>query len=113
MWTLEDVKKIKDRIWWDLTPEAAAKERPSGLDKGGEDRKTDREWYFFCIDVWGCKASLALIENHSDQGVPHILQTDIPDQLLEEAVFKAGGALIMSACYPIDDEIRGWIRERL
>ena len=115
MWTLEDLKKIKDQIRWDLTPEYATKARLARFRNNGENHKTDKAWegYFFCIDVWGCKASLVLIENHSAQVVPHILQTEIPDGLLEEAVFDAGGALIVSGYYPIDEKIEAWIRERL
>ncbi|MBW2121326.1 MAG: hypothetical protein JRH07_05695, partial [Deltaproteobacteria bacterium] len=55
----------------------------------------------------------ALVENRGDQQIPHFLQVGIPDRFLEEAVFKAGGALIVSAWYPIDMRTEGWIRERL
>ncbi|MBW2056445.1 MAG: hypothetical protein JRJ26_03005 [Deltaproteobacteria bacterium] len=115
VWTLEEVKRIKDRIRWDLTPEIAAeaRDRPPGKTHICPESTPVKQEYFFCIHVWGCKASLALVENRGDQQIPHFLQVGIPDRFLEEAVFKAGGALIVSAWYPIDRRTEGWIRERL
>ena len=39
--------------------------------------------------------------------------TNAVDKLLEEAVFEAGGSLIVSGRYPIDDKIEAWIRAKL
>lgn len=69
--------------------------------------------YYFCIDVWGCKANLALVDHVVNFGNTHILETDIPDEILEKAVFEQGGSMLISGLYAIDDTIKQMIRERL
>jgi hypothetical protein len=115
MWTLQDVRRFRNKIRWDLTPEAVARAKATALESRSGNDTADQgvDGYVFSIEVWGCKVSLVLVENQRGREVCYPVQTGIPDNLLEEAVFKAGGALIVSGRYPIDDKIEAWIREKL
>jgi len=115
MWTLQDVRRFRNKIRWDLTPEAVARAKSTELESRSGNHTADQgvDGYFFSIEVWGCKASLVLVENQRGREVCYPIQMGIPDKLLEEAVFKAGGALLVSGRYPIDDKIEAWIREKL
>ena len=108
MKTLKDVKKIEAQIRWDLTPLEVL--NPLKAQSKGEKVKGG---YLFYIDVWGCKASLGIIDNNTLNPTSYILLTDIPEKMLSEAVFEQGGALIVSGYYAINKKIEEWIKNRL
>ena len=109
--SLEDVQKVLDQILWNLTPqEVAIKTRQAlGSPENYREAFDAMRGYYFCVDVWGCKANLALVDHVTDIGSPHILETDIPDAVLEKAVFEQGGSMLIGGLYAIDDKIKSLI----
>lgn len=107
---LEELRGKKIR--WDLTPQNAWLE--------GFQINSQEDWeflkryfeelhgsYFFFINVWDCKASLAVMEmyaNGSGKSYP-VEQEIISDEELEEALWDAGGAINMSGHYPLTPEL--------
>ncbi len=113
---LEDVRKVRDQILWDLTPqEVTVRTRKAfGDPEKYKDLFEAMRGYYFCISVWGCKAELALVDHVENFGETTVLEeTDIPDELLEKAVFEQGGSMLISGLYAIDATIRQMIRERI
>jgi hypothetical protein len=110
---LEDVHKVLDQILWDLTPQKVVIKTRQSLDSPENYRKAFDEMrgYYFCVNVWGCKANLALVDHVADIGSTYILETDIPDAILEEAVFDQGGSMLIGGLYAIDDKIKSLIFE--
>lgn len=113
--TLEDAKQVLDEIRWELTPQEVTLQTRKAFGEPEKYRKIFEEirGYYFCISVWGCKADLALVDHVVNFGNIHILETDIPDEILEKAVFEQGGSMLISGLYAIDDTIKQMIRERL
>ena len=114
--TLEDTRKVWDQILWDLTPQKVTLQ----LRKAFADPEKNQELiesmrgYYFCINVWGCKAYLALVDHVEDFGEPYILEgSDIPGDILEKAVFGQGGSMLIAGLYAIDDTIKKMIREKV
>ncbi len=113
--TLKDTRKVWDQILWDLTPQKVTVQTRKAFgdpEKYGE-MFEEMRGYYFCISVWGCKAELTLVDHVQNFGDTYILETDIPDEILERAVFEQGGSMLISGLYAIDDTIRNLIRERI
>jgi hypothetical protein len=77
-------------------------------------RPADKEHgrYFFHIDVWGCKARLCIVDTEGT-GETRPVNLAIPQEVLDNAVFSSGGALLMAGHYPIDESVRKGIEEAL
>jgi len=113
---LEDVHKVLDQILWDLTPQKVVIKTRQSLDSPENYRKAFDEMrgYYFCVNVWGCKAYLALVDHVENFGEPYILEeTGISEDLLEKAVFEQGGSMLIAGLYAIDDTIKDLIREKV
>ena len=114
--TLEDTRKVWDQILWDLTPQKVTLQlRQAFADpEKNQELIESMRGYYFCINVWGCKAYLALVDHVENFGEPYILEdTGIPDELLEKAVFEQGGSMLIAGLYAIDDTIKKMIREKI
>jgi len=111
--TLNDVRKVLDQILWDLTPQEVVLKTRQSLGSPEDYRKAfdAMHGYYFCVDVWGCKANLALVDHVMNIGETHILETDIPDAVLEKAVFEQGGSMLIGGLYAIDNKIKSLISE--
>ena len=115
------LEELRDkRIRWDLTPENAfaqgfAISRPEDLEQIKRYYQELDGSYFFYINVWNCKASLAVMEMHADgtgKGYP-VEQDIISEEELEEAVWDAGGAINMSGHYPLTPNLIRKLKEFL
>ena len=113
--TLEDTRKVWDKILWDLTPQEVTVRTRKAFGDPEKYREMFEEMrgYYFCISVWGCKAELALVDHVEHFGETHILGTEIPESILEKAVFEQGGSMLISGLYAIDDTIKNLIREKV
>lgn len=112
---LEDVRRILNDIRWDLTPQEVVVQTRKAFgnpEKYGEMFEKMRG-YYFCISVWGCKAELTLVDHVQNFGDTYILETDIPDEILERAVFEQGGSMLISGLYAIDETIKKMIMDRV
>lgn len=114
--TLEDTRRVWDQILWDLTPQQVTlqlRKAFADLEKNQELFESMRG-YYFCINVWGCKAHLAIVDHVENFGEPYILEdTGISEDILEKAVFEQGGSMLISGLYAIDDTIKKMIREKI
>lgn len=116
MRTLEDIHKnpaILQHLHWDLTPEQVftpraiqSKEDFELLDKVHK----EQAGFYFYIDVWNCKASLALMHVKPDGSMTSERLSEFPEEALIEAIQEAGGAINMSGHYPINAWVKKMIR---
>ena len=112
---LKDVKKVWNLIRWDLTPMEVTVRTRKAFGDLERYRKMfeDMRGYYFCINVWGCRADLALVDHVERVGEIHILDTDIPNDLLEKAVFEQGGSMLIGGLYAINEKIKSLILEEM
>ena len=114
--TLEDTRKVWGQILWDLTPQQVTLQlRQAFADpEKNRDLYAAMRGYYFCINVWGCKAYLSIVDHVKNFGEPYILEdTGIPDEVLERAVFNQGGSMLIAGLYAIDGTIKRMIREKI
>ncbi|GEM_PF-2198229 len=114
--TLDDVRKVWDQIQWDLTPQKVTLRLRKAFAEPDKNQAliASMRGYYFCINVWGCKAYLALVDHVENFGEPYILEdAGIPEEILEKAVFEQGGSMLIAGLYAIDDAIKKMIMERI
>jgi hypothetical protein len=74
----------------------------------------DRVGYYFYIDVRNLQPALYLYENYPDGSGRFVAEiTEIPEQMLREAVEEAGGKIETDGRYPINDPIKAWLKKQL
>lgn len=117
---LQDVKnnpEILEKLRWDLTPQTANVSSFQVNNEEDMDRfkalLAQKAGYYFYVDVWNCKARLALMHNLPDGGGKSEAITDFHSVLLEKAVEAAGGMINMSAWYPLSRSLERALKKRL
>jgi hypothetical protein len=105
-----DLLRIRERIDLDYTTADFVRETFERLSGRRSEKTHDR--YFLHIDVWGCKAVLCLVDTR-DGGSAQPVEIGVPQSLLEDAVFDAGGALLMAGHYPLSVEVRRFVEKKL
>jgi len=74
----------------------------------------ERVGYYFYIDVRNLQPALYLYENYPDGSGRFVAEvTEIPEQMLYEAVQEAGGRMETDGRYPIDDSIKAWLKNQM
>lgn len=120
MKTLEDIRQDKDlqsQIRWDMKPRE--RYRRTGAETLEEMDRIQKEMqarvgHYFYIDVRYQQAALYLYENYPDGSGKFVAEiTEIPEQMLREAVEEAGADLEKDGRYPINDPIKTWLKSRL
>ena len=119
---LDDIRKIKDQIHWNMTPQSSM----AGIDgvtitsKEGFDRihalLEERAGYYFYIDVWNLHARLCIMHHKEDgSATSEAVDIDIPDldEMIGEAIYEQGGAINLSGHYAISDEIRMHLQQAI
>ena len=71
------------------------------------------EGCYFYVDVWNCRARLALMHNTGDGGGRSEVIEDFDSALLEKAVYQAGGMINLSGWYPLSNTLKTLLRKRL
>ncbi|MER3445621.1 MAG: hypothetical protein C4291_01765 [Candidatus Dadabacteria bacterium] len=120
MKTLDDIrqdKALQSQIYWDMKPRERIR-RTETETQGEAEQITkqlqDRVGYYFYIDVRNLQPALYLYENYPDGSGRFVAEiTEIPEQMLREAVREAGGGIETDGRYPIDDSIKAWLRNQL
>lgn len=120
MKTLDDIrqdKALQSQIHWDMKPrERIRRTGTETLEEAEQIRKQlqARVGYYFYIDVRNREAALYLYENYPDGSGRFVAEvTEIPEQMLGEAVREAGGKMEMEGRYPINDSIKTWLKDQL
>lgn len=115
-WTLIDIRnepEIVKNIRWDLTPEKifAPREMRSEADlERIEQENREQAGYYFYIDVWNMKASLALMHVKPDGSMTSVRLLTFWEEALIKAVEEAEGAINLSGHYPVNAQIKKMIR---
>ncbi len=120
MKTLNDIKQdkpLQSQIHWDMKP----RERIRRADARNEEEMKEieeqleaRVGYYFYIDVRNLKSSLYLYENYPDGSGRFIAEiTEIPEEMLVEAVNEAGGSLKIDGRYAINEGIKTLLKNHL
>lgn len=113
--TLEDLRNrpeiVKD-IRWDITPEKVF--TPQTIQTQEDIERLEREnreqaGYYFYVDVWNCRAFLALMHVKQDGSMTSERISEFPEEALNEAVEEAGGAINISGHYPIN----AWVKKMI
>ena len=105
---LDDIRKIKDRIHLDMTPQSSM----AGIDgvtiasKEDLDRINqllkDRAGYYFYID---CRAQLHIMHTlETGSATSEAVDIDIPDEMVMDVIHEQGGAVNLSGHYAISDD---------
>ncbi len=106
------------KIRWDLTPQDTGQSfeitSQEDFERMMDEMKRKAGWYFY-VDVWNLSASLHIAHNtENGSGESYYVEdSPVPEELLEKAVYDAGGALNMSGWYPINEEIREVLKKSL
>ena len=96
----KQLQEITDQIRWNATPESQV----AGIDGTSIATKEDfeqikkalgeRAGYYFYIDVWNCAATLHIAHDTADgKTVSEPVEVNIPDNLLDVAVYAQGGSI--------------------
>jgi hypothetical protein len=117
---LEEVRSNREtlaRLRWDLTPQTAnisdcEVKSPKELERLRQ-RLKSLEGYYFYVDVWNCRARLALMHNTGDGGGRSEVIEDFHNPLLEKAVYEAGGSINQSGWYPMSNALRSVLQRKL
>ena len=120
MKTLEDIRQDKDlqsQIHWDMKTRErirrTGKETQEEAEQIGKQLQA-RVGYYFYIDVRNLRPALYLYENYPDGSGRFIAElTEIPEQMLHEAVQEAGGRIETDGRYPINAAIKTWLKNQL
>ena len=120
MKTLEDIRRDKDlqsQIHWDMKPrERVRRTRIETEEEMAQIEKQlqARVGYYFYIDVRNLQPVLYLYENYPDGSGRFVAEiTEIPEEMLHEAVREAGGKIETDGHYPINASIKTWLKNRL
>jgi hypothetical protein len=120
MKTLEDIKNDKPllpQIHWDMKPRERIRRTGSDTKEEMEDIERQlqaRVGYFFFIEVRNLQTALYLYENYPDGSGKFVSEiTEIPEQMLNEAVIEAGGNMKTDGRYPINLPIKTWLKNQL
>ena len=114
MLTLEELIRKPDllgQIDWDLDPQEAF-EMYQVKSKDAWKYRHLPEVLHFCIDVWKGKAKVLLMRR-SLKTAEDIALIPVPTDLIDECLRKQVGASAPGGQYPVDDQIRDWIRSEL
>jgi len=120
MKTLEDIKNDKPllpQIHWDMKPRERIRRTGSETKEEMEDIERQlqaRVGYFFFIEVRNLQTAFYLYENYPDGSGKFIAEiTEIPEQMLNEAVMEAGGNMKTDGRHPINASIKNWLINQL
>jgi hypothetical protein len=120
MKTLEDIKNDKPllpQIHWDMKPRQRIRRTGSETKEEMEDIERQlqaRVGYFFFIEVRNLQTALYLYENYPDGSGKFVSEiTEIPEQMLNEAVIESGGNMKTDGRYPISLPIKTWLKNQL
>ena len=118
---LSEIREIRNRIHWGMTPMSYASGINDVTIASKEDidavheRLKERAGYYFYIDVWNCAASLHIMKNNADGSATSEAAEgiDIPEDMISAALEDQGGMINLSGHYAISDEIEKFLRGRL
>ena len=103
------MKGILPALKWGYDPEVEMAPRPI---TPGERLHSDREIYYLVVDVRNGEPALLLYHRHGGTAECIGEITDIPYDLLREAVSRPRrGAMNISGWYPATRAIEAWVRE--
>jgi len=120
MKTLDDIrldKALQSQIHWDMKPRERI--RRTGMETQEEMERIEKQLqarigYYFYIDVRNRQPVLYLYENYPDGSGRFVAEiTEIPEQMLHEAVQEAGGKMETDNRYPINARIKTWLKNQI
>jgi hypothetical protein len=120
MKTLDDIRQdttLQSKIHWDMKPRERI--RRTQIENEEEMKKIEEELearvgYFFYIDIKNRLSGLYLYENYPDGSGRFIAEiTEIPEEMLQEAIKEAGGSVTIDGRYPINTSIKTWLKNHL
>lgn len=120
MKTLDDIKQDKDlqsQINWDMKPRGRIRRTDVKTEeemKEIEKQLEARVGCYFYIDVRNQYPAFYLYENYPDGSGRFIAEiTEVPEEMLKEAISEAGGSLKIDGRYAINDGIKTWLKNHL
>jgi hypothetical protein len=114
MLTLEELKQkpdILEEIDWELDPQEAFEAYQVKSKESWKYRHLSDVYHFY-IDLWKGNAKVFLMRR-SLKSAEDIAEIPLPPDLVNACLEKQAGTKPPSGQYPIDDEIRKWIRSAL
>lgn len=117
---LQDIKHDKElleKINWDMKPRPKVQRSVNETEEQMGDlsrQLREREGFYFYIEVIYGQAVVFLYENYPDGSGRYIAEiTDVPQDMLKKAVEESGGSLDQHGKYPLNEDIKNWLRSKL
>ncbi len=117
---LQDIKHDKElleKINWEMKPRPRVQRSVNETEQQMGDlsrQLREREGFYFYIEVIYGQAVVFLYENYPDGSGKYIAEiTDVPQEMLKKAVEESGGSLEQHGKYPLNDEVKNWLRKEL
>lgn len=117
---LDDIKNDKElisKINWDMKPRPKVQRSVNETEDQMADVSKElasREGFYFYIEVIHGQPVVFLYENYPDGSGKYIAEiTDVPDDMLMDAVREAGGTNEQHGKYPLNDKIKKWLKDKL
>ena len=114
---IKDDKELLEKINWDMKPRPKVQRSVNETEQQMGDlsrQLREREGFYFYIEVIYGQAVVFLYENYPDGSGKYIAEiTDVPQDMLNKAVEEAGGSLEQHGKYPLNEDIKNWLRNKL
>lgn len=117
---LDDIKKdreIQSKIDWDMKPRPKVQRTANETEEQMGDVSKSlqaREGVYFYIEVIHGQAVVFLYQNYPDGSGKHLAEiTDVPQEMLSEAVNEAGGSVNQHGKYPLNNAVKEWLKNEL
>lgn len=117
---LQDIKHDKElleKINWDMKPRPKVQRSVNETEEQMGDlsrQLREREGFYFYIEVIYGQAVVFLYENYPDGSGRYIAEiTNVPQDMLKKAVEESGGSLDQHGKYPLNEDIKNWLRSKL
>lgn len=110
--SLRENPKIINRIKLEMTPELLFQPLFERATEGYKEKVEEREGYMFYIEIVRSKPTLMLMNTYQNMSVTVGLVEGVPEGLLESAV-KSKSAECKAGMYPIDKDLKDWLKKEL
>lgn len=117
---LQDIKndrELLEKVNWDMKPRPKVQRAVNETEEQMGDISKSlqaREGVYFYIEVIHGQAVVFLYQNYPDGSGKYLAEiTDIPREMLDDAVNQAGGSGQQHGKYPLNEEVKNWLKKEL
>lgn len=114
---IKNEKELLSKINWEMKPrprmQRTANETEEEMAELSKQLQKRVGFYFFIEVIFG-QPAVFLYENYPDGSGRYLAEiTDVPGDMLRDAIEDAGGSLEQNGRYPLNESVRTWLRKEL